>query len=661
MKNKIIVLAFFLSITVSFLFGEGNRALYNNNLADEAYKEQNYYTAIEYYKAALQINPDYIDALHGLSLTYFKLEEYNEALKYLLEARRIDSFETSLMVLEGRIYTALGRYDDALKIFKSSLLKEPNNTEADLGMAELFVAEGDVLDAVKIYNKTLLYLPDDKRTLLSLIIILDKERHFQEADRYVSHLLRLYPNDSVVQYTAAKHFLSEGKADQIEAHAAAAVALNEKNQQAVLLLTRLYLGQKKYAQASHLLTQVLKINRNQPLIWYMLGEVYRLEKNDVQALQSYAIAVNLDADDELIRMALETFIIDHTAPYNVARDKYAAYHFAKGKAFETRNYLNKARREYRRGLIIAPHSDSGWLLYANLLKRFGFINRYLSILEQVAKDTPQDKNLQDKIEIYKSLIVDTVASKWKINQFEINKTGITLGIYSSNKNSLLHFNADYYLNRYLKNLLQGTERLSVTGMGEELAFAQAFNKARNNHCDYFVMLDSTEGEDTFSVTAKMYHGETGALLKEFSLYRTGNNRVSNALTKVSTSIQALIPLEGKILKREFNTALIDLGRADGIKKDDVFFIINPSFKPSINENFTFSVDSSHLLGEIKITRIDDLISEGTIKKYTFFDLINTGDTLIPDTKEGKTSQENTHTPAANTAPSDIYKTILTLP
>ncbi len=661
MKNRLVVLAFFLNITAALLFGEESKALSNNVLADEAYKGQDYYTAIEYYKAALQINPDYIDALHGLSLTYFKLEEYNEALKYLMKARKMDSFETSLMILEGRIYTALGRYADAFKIFRKSLVKEPNNTEADLGMAELYVAEGDVLDAVKIYNKMLLYLPDDKRTLLSLIIILDKRKSFLEADRYVSHLLRLYPNDSMVQYTAAKHFLLEGKADQIEAHAAAAVALNEKNQKAVLLLTKLYLGQKKYADASKLLTQVLKTNRNQPLIWYMLGEVYRMEKNETLALQSYAIAVDLDANDELIRLALENFIINHTPPESKVREKYAAYHFTAGKELENRNYLNKAREEYRRGLIISPHSDTGWLLYAHLLKRSGFISRYLSILEEVAKDKPKDTDLQDKIEIYKSLLVDTVSTKWNINQFEIKKSRISIGIYSTKGSTFLHFNADYYINRYLKNLLQGSERISVSGMGEQLVFADAFNKARKNDCDYFIMLSSTEDINTFSVTATLYQGETGALLKEFSLYRTGNNRVTNALTKVSSSIQALIPLQGKILKRNFDTALIDLGLADGIKKDDVFFIVNPSFKPSVNENFTFSVDSSHLLGEIKITRVDDLISEGTIKKYTFFDLVNTGDTIIPDLQKSKTSSKKLKTPAVNTAPSDIYKTIRTLP
>ncbi len=663
MKNKtaIFLLILLWGIVLDAVCAERNEALKNNALADEAYRAQNYYSAIEYYKASLQINPEYTDALYGLSRTYFKLNEYREALKYLLEARKIDAYETSYMVLEGRIDTALGRYADALRLFQNSLKTEPNNTAAELGMAELFVAEGDILNALKIYNKTLKYLPDDRRTLLSLVIILDEKGRFSEADKYVSHLLRLYPNDSMVQYTAASHFLAEGKTDQIEVHAAAAVALDKNNQKAVLLLTKLYVRQQRYEEAALKLQQVLKNKRDQPLVWYMLAEVYRMEKDNTKALQSYAIAVHLDADDELLRIALENFIISHTSPNDRVRDRYAEYHFKNGQELENRNYLRRAKEEYRRGLIIAPHSDKGWLLYARLLKRSGYRSRYLSILKQIFKNRPHDRELKDKIEIYESLLSRTVASKWKINQFEIEKPGVSLGVYSSSRNMLSYINADYYINCYVKDLLQGTDRISVSSIGEKLKFAEAFNKARKKGCNYFMILTSKNGESTFSLSAKLYHGKTGALLKSFSLYRTGNDRVVSALMKLSSSVQALIPLEGKIIQRKFNTALIDLGLSDGIAKGTVFHIVDPAYKPFINERFAYVVDKDHILGEITVTAVDDLVAEGTIKKDTFFDRINTGDILIPVRKGKKTATKEAPVSETNTPPSDIYKTILTLP
>ncbi len=652
MKNRFFILTALFCIGASSLFGAESRALSQDARADEAYRAKNYFTAIEYYKAALQENPHYVDALYGLSLTYFTLNEYTEALKYISRARKIDVHDTSLMVLEGRIYTALGKFSEALKTFKYSLVKEPNNTEAELGLAELYVAEGDVLDAVGIYSKTLRYLPDDRRTLLSLIVILDKEGKFREADKYVSHILRLYPNNSVVQYTAAEHYILEGKTDQIEAHAAAAVALDGKNQKAVLLLTQLYIRQKHYAEAAVLLQKVLKIQRDEPLVWYMLGEVYRLEKNTASALQSYAIAVALDGNDELLRMALENFVIENTSPDSLMREKYARYHFNNGRELEERNYLSKAREEYRRGLLIAPHSDTGWLLYAHLLKQSGYMSRYLSILEEVAKDKPHDTELQDKIEIYKSLLVNTVASRWKIDQFAIAKSVTAVGIYSSKQDSSSHFNAGYYINRSLRNLLQGSERITIAGIGENLDFADAFNDARKNNCTYFLMLSSAEDSHTFSVHVKLFHGKTGALLREFSLYRTGNNRITSALSRVSDTVISMIPLQGKILKMKFDTALVNIGLSDGIKKGDTFFIAN---------NFVYPVDKAHLLGEIKITGVDDLVSEGTVKKYTFFNLINPGDAVVPDKKHDTPSGKGTTVQTQSPPSGDMYKTIRTLP
>ncbi len=661
MRSKISVIILFLYMAFQ-ISSEENPVLININTAGKAYEQGDYYTAIEYYKASLQINPVYTDALYGLAKTYFKLSEYDESFKYITAARQIDKYETVLMVLEARIHTALGSYTEAKKILKKVLEKEPNNTDAEIGMAELYVASGDILNAIKIYNETLLYLPNDRRSLLSLIIILDSRKEYSRADKYVSHLLRLYPNDSVVQYTAAKHFQYEGKPGQTEIHAAASVALDDRNQPAVLLLARIYISQMRYKEASRQLESVLKKNRKQPLVWYMLAEIYRLQNKYAKALRSYSIAVSIDSDDELLRIALESFIINNAAVDDPVREKYADYHFKKGEEFQGKNYLNKTREEYRRGLVIDPHSDKGWLLYAEWLKKEGYLSRYLSILKEVAKNEPDNRDLQDEIEIYDSILLDTVASRWEVDQFEIEKPRFTVGLFSKKSAAPPdRFNSDYYINRYVKNLLQGSERINVVCMEEDKEFAQAFSLARKNQCDYFIIMNSTEGENTFSIAAKMYHGKTGALLKNFSIFRTGINRVSSTLMKLNDQVQSLIPLQGTILKRKFSNALVDLGRVDGLKKDDVFLILKPSEGLSIDENFNYKIDKTKILGEILINSVDDLISEGTIKKYNFFDLITAGDILVLDSSHEKDARDNPAAAEEKSIPSDIYKTILTIP
>jgi len=50
------------------------------------------------------------------------------------------------------------------------------------------------------------------------------------------------------------------------------------------------------------------------------------------------------------------------------------------------------------------------------------------------------------------------------------------------------------------------------------------------------------------------------------------------------------------------------------------------------EKIGLNFDPALLLGEVEITKTDDLVSEGILTKYSFFDLINPGDSLIKKTE-----------------------------
>ncbi len=652
----------FLLLSAVYSFGTGNAVLGDIDKAERAYERRNYYGAIEYYKTALKSNPVFVDALSGLAKTYLKLQEFSEAYNYIEKARRIDKYAVDLLVLEGRILTALGRFDEAAADFNEVISREPNNTGARIGLAELYVAEGDILNAIDIYNSMLKYIPDDKRSLLSLIILLDKKERFKEADEYVSRILQLYPGDSSVQFIVAKHYLAEGRYGRVESHAAAAVALDPGNTDAVMLLTGIYIKGKRYGQAAQQLEDILKSSRNQPLLWYMLGETYRLSGNSDKALRCYSVGVGIDPEDEIIRIALEELLASETKPDDPLRKRYGEYHFKAGQVFEERNYLRKAREEYRRGLFVDPHSKKGWLLYAGLLKTEGYLNRYLFILQETAKNYDADSDLLDKIEIYESILDDTVASRWNINQFETEKQVFRIALFdNTDSDSSLYMNAGRYIGSYLKFLLSGNERVEVEVYHGKTGFSQAFNAARTDGSSYFILLGHEETQSTFSVSVDVSNSRTGTLMTSFSAFRTGNGRVSGALERVSGSLNAIIPLKGTILKRKFNTVLIDLGKSDGIRKGDVLSIVKPVRDLAVGDNFKYAVDEDDIVGEVTVNAADDLICEGTIKKRDFFDLVAPGDIIIrKDTGEKEEKKPDKEVQSKIPA-SEIYKTILTIP
>ena len=81
-----------------------------NAFGDEKLEE-----SIDYYKKALEIDPDYQDALHGLGMALFnrgRVEEAIAAAKKLIEIDKDDILaHTSLSMF----YQSLGRIEDAEK------------------------------------------------------------------------------------------------------------------------------------------------------------------------------------------------------------------------------------------------------------------------------------------------------------------------------------------------------------------------------------------------------------------------------------------------------------------------------------------------------------------------------------------------------------------
>jgi len=114
--------------------------------AAEARLSEDWYGAIELYLAALEINPTYSDAVTGLAEAYYSLEEYEQALVRVTEARRLQGDAPGLLVMEAFIRIGLGDASTAAELFRSVLSKYPNDLETRFGLALLETVEKVVHD-----------------------------------------------------------------------------------------------------------------------------------------------------------------------------------------------------------------------------------------------------------------------------------------------------------------------------------------------------------------------------------------------------------------------------------------------------------------------------------------------------------------------------------
>ncbi len=624
-------------------------------VGEEAMLRGDFYGAIESFKLALARNPKYLEPVVGLAESFFFLGEYSEALDYVLRAQELDRGNPDLLNLEGRIRVGLGDFEAAAALFDRVLEQQPNNLDAWFGMAELDLAFGKTTRASERYEQALRVSPQNRRALLSLILILDEQGKRDDAAVFVEDALRYHPRNAQVRFIAAKHYRREGDLAEAEYQALRALEIDPGNREAKRLLGEIYLESGAYERALGVLEELIGAEREQPLVWYTLGVAYRALGRVEEAMNAFAFAFRYQSDDEIARLSLERLITDTLSLDDPRRSRFARYHFALGKQYQERNFLDRALRSYRRGLLIDPHSREGRLRYAEVFRLKGYSAKYLNELKVLLDLGYEEPAILDSVEIQESLRKGSVSEVWGVDQYALVRQVYVLDVFVAEAQTR-HPAAEGDLGEYFRSLLRHRERIRVpravrTGVG----FGEAFGAARSNKSDYFLTVDFVETERRFAAHVAVYGARTGELLDEFQVVRTGNRRVSDALNLLADRIDSILPIAGELIDREFDTALIDLGRWDGVAEDDEWLIIKRSALSLATDRVGFFYKPDDVIGTFTVTRTDELISEGTLAQSRFFDLVNIGDKVIYERTDEAGGE--IETPAM---PSDLYRRIIAI-
>lgn len=640
----------FISILIVFLLYGGSpvtaQSLSGTGSAVELYSEGSrllsqgrIYESIDNFKESVSRNPNYVDPIFGLAKAYFRLEEYEQALSYVRRARLLAKENYDIAALEGRIYTGLGNYEEAESLFQSLLQRQPFNRELIFGLAELHVAMGNIENALNNYRRALASDPYNRRGLLSAALLYAAQNKVSAAGELIQTAVDSYPEDSRVHAIAAEYYFQIREMEKAETHAGQAVNLDSSETSALNVLTKILFSQERFDEAMSAVETSIGLDRKDPLLWYLRGKAAWEVQDKQEALESFYTALSLRPSDEVTRMVMEDFLIRVYAPESQERRSAAEVRFEQGQAYERDNRIELARQEYRRGLILHPYSSHGRELYANTYKRTGNIAKYLSILEVLERNDQTTQTIRDEIEIYRNLREESVSAEWGIEQFEIDRPRYRFALFhDERKQSLVHLAAADSLREYTGSLMQGFEHIEIAGSRAVQSFAEAFGQARRMNADYFLLMEYRETERSFGVDAAVYNAATGVLVENFSSTRTGNNRVTQSMVRTVSSLADVLPVRGTIYRRSGNEVLLNIGSFQGLEPEDSLLVIRGQYLKLADTDFALEYPDDEVLGEITLTAVDDLLAEGSVQTYKFFDLINPGDMVFPKPEE--TDQEN---------------------
>ena len=604
--------------------------LYNEAIALQ--EEENWYTASQYFIEVVNSNPAFSDAWFRLADCSYHLGEFDLAFQYLESAEKYEKDKSEIKNLKGMILLALGRTEEARQIFNEVLKKYPNDIDAHFGLAEIELYDGKFSGAENQYAEALKRQNSNRKALLSLALVCAETKRYSQSEKYLRQAMQYYSGEPEVHYLAAIVYTMKGDYQSAEKHARIAVEIRGGYEQAYELLAQIVYLQHRYSEVIDLCDFIISRNRNASAAWYLKGTAQSKLGNFEEAISTWNTGLSVNPQDELMRMMLELTAKNELDLDDKRRSEWAAYHLNIARQYDSRYDKAGSTYEYQRALMLDPSNTAARLAYAEILELNGMHELYLNQLKFVKENSESSvsKSLNDTIEAYDSLLNDTLAKRWKIDSFYLDKIRWKIAVfYTDNTSTFNHADSDRLTALACGDVFTGVAITSVkTQVTPVSSYGEAFKNARANDFDYFIMVSLSEGQDDVSLSATMYSGRTGTETFSEKYYATGNNRFSTVLRRFRNSVLEKLTVRGKILQRNGKTVLIDLGRSENIVKDAEFKIVRKGAVKTADSGAGLFFRDDDVVGMLVVTEAGEEVSEATITSHGFYDRINEGDELV---------------------------------
>ena len=158
------------------------------------YGLRKYEETIKYYDRAIEISPNFVDALDWKGNAFYSLGKYDEAIKCYDQAIEIDPNFGWALNDKGASLQKQGNYDEALKCLNRALEVDKTYSLAWTNKAECLLYMGNLIEAENCYNESInsalknieILSMEDKAGLAENLI---KMRRYEEGREYLSQVL----------------------------------------------------------------------------------------------------------------------------------------------------------------------------------------------------------------------------------------------------------------------------------------------------------------------------------------------------------------------------------------------------------------------------------------------------------------------------------------
>lgn len=116
--------------------------------------------AINYFKEAIRVKPDFAEGHRGLGFIYTKLQDYTKAINSFNEAIRINPGYALAISGLGFVYATLDDYEKAVELYKESVRLNPKSAETYFNLGNNYLKMKDYMNAMRAWQEAVRIHPD---------------------------------------------------------------------------------------------------------------------------------------------------------------------------------------------------------------------------------------------------------------------------------------------------------------------------------------------------------------------------------------------------------------------------------------------------------------------------------------------------------------------
>lgn len=249
------------------------------------------------FRKILKIDPQNIDALHGLGLCYAQREYYDKAIKWVSKAIKlaptVPGFHNNL----GNIYKKIEKTDLALRHYREALRLKTPYPDAHNNLGSLLLQMGKIKEATEELESAVQSAPEKINAHYNLACCYAKQDRFQDALTHYLIVLKKRSDHLGALHNAGILLTELKRYDEAKGYLSQALSRDPNNIDLLFHLAVIHSAEADYYNAKVLYERITDLNPSHAPAYHNLATILLHLNQKPQALDYFKKAYHLQPEN----------------------------------------------------------------------------------------------------------------------------------------------------------------------------------------------------------------------------------------------------------------------------------------------------------------------------------------------------------------------------